>query len=120
MIEDSKMKARNPDSIYEDPRVTPCCGDWDNCSKACVPRAEFWKNKSKNELNKLALSILCEALNNDEYYEIWKERVTDAFYEAALQIDQDSIINRDKLVDMSRTGAIIVIHNLCKDFPLYE
>lgn len=59
-----------------------CCCNFEDCNKPCVPRADYWKDQSRVELNKLALSILRESLRNDEgYYMSWKANIAMAFYD---------------------------------------
>ena len=59
-----------------------CCGQYTDCERPCSCRADYWKDQSRVELNKLALSILRESLRNDEgYYMSWKANIAMAFYD---------------------------------------
>ena len=60
----------------------PCCGEYETCEKACVPRADYFKQNSRVELNKLALSILKESLKDEGYRQSWEANIAMAFYDA--------------------------------------
>lgn len=59
-----------------------CCGKFETCNEACVPRANYFKENSRVELNKLALSILKESLKDSSYRQTWESNIAMAFYDA--------------------------------------
>lgn len=60
----------------------PCCGEFETCERACAPRANYFKENSRVELNKLALSILKESLKDEGYRQTWVSNIAMAFYDA--------------------------------------
>ena len=69
-----------------------CCGQYTDCERPCSCRADYWKDQSRVELNKLALSILGESFRNDEgYYMSWKANIAMAFYDIYNNTDTKDI-----------------------------
>lgn len=66
-----------------------CCGDFKNCSDACVVRADYWKNNSRVELNKLALSILKKSLEDENYRQSWIANISMAIYDTHMSSNTD-------------------------------
>lgn len=64
----------------------PCCGEFKTCNKSCSPRADYFKNNSRAELNKLALSILKESLKDSSYREVWESILQLSLYDAVFDI----------------------------------
>lgn len=80
--------------LEEDVKEVPqdvCCGKFETCNEACVPRADYFKENSRVELNKLALSILKESLKDKKYRESWEFKIEAALYEAVLKRSGDLI-----------------------------
>lgn len=73
----------------------PCCGEFDTCTNACAPRADYWKENKRVELNKLALSILAESFRQDEDYKrTWVDNISMAIYDVGFGIDERIRRNR--------------------------
>lgn len=62
----------------------PCCGEFE-CNKACSPRADYFKNNSRAELNKLALSILKESLKDEKYRQSWELKLESSLLQSVLE-----------------------------------
>lgn len=82
-ILDSILSIMEEDTIDMD--EYPCCGEFETCEKACVPRANYFKENSRTELNKLALSIIKESLKDRSYREVWEANLQMALYDAVFE-----------------------------------
>ncbi len=90
-----------------DPYDQPCCGDFENCTNACAPRADYWKENKRVELNKLALSILTESFRQDpDYKRTWVDNISMAIYEVGFGIDERIRRNRAAELFLERLFGI--------------
>lgn len=68
--------------VKQDALQDVCCGKFETCNEACVPRANYFKENSRVQLNKLALSILKESLKDQSYRFVWEANLETALYDA--------------------------------------
>lgn len=95
-------------SILEDECVGEvCCGQYETCENACVPRANYFKENSRAELNKLALSILRESFKDKSYRLSWEANIAMAFYDA---YDKNSLTYNE--YDHRNNGAKLFMDRL--------
>jgi hypothetical protein len=45
IMELTEKQRRQIEDLRRGDKVEVCCGDYQNCTKACAPRADYWKEK---------------------------------------------------------------------------
>ena len=85
IIEDHDACLRVKDNPNKAVEEFPCCGNFETCNTSCSPRADYFKNNSRAELNKLALSILRESLKDEKYRQSWELKLDSSLLESVLK-----------------------------------